>query len=213
MIGLFYSNLYKQICLWKNQESWQVLFTSLVRHVLLEYVCFSYKLLSIVTLNVLSTCDCNLCSCLANLTQQRTLEWPLLHFFFFSLSNENSVTKEWAWTYVWPTEKQKKGWSCFFMCTVSFACSACCLWRTFQNVSFFSRAAIFIYLRIPERVDVQVNLPNPSLHFRLYKGKKTPLLRKHSKCSAPQRCYFYLLLFCLFTLNTRYCILPKVNFL
>ena len=62
----------------------------------LEYVCFSYKLLSIVTLNVLSTCDCNLCSCLANLTQQRTLEWPLLHifFFFFPLSNENSVTKE-----------------------------------------------------------------------------------------------------------------------
>ena len=116
-------------------------------------------------------------------------------FFFFPLSNENSVTKEWAWIYVWPTEKQKKGWSCFFMCTVSFACSACCLWRTFQNVSFFSRAAIFIYLRIPERVDVQVNLPNPSLHFRLYKGKKTPLLRKHSKCSAPQRCYFYLLLF------------------
>ncbi|KAK2090463.1 Procollagen-lysine,2-oxoglutarate 5-dioxygenase 2 [Saguinus oedipus] len=37
------------------------------------------------------------------------------------------------------------------------------------------------------RAGVQVNLPNASLHFRLYKGKKTPLLRKHSKCSAPQR--------------------------
>lgn len=28
------------------------------------------------------------------------------------------------------------------------------------------------------------------LHFRLYKGKKTPLLRKHSICSEPQRCCF-----------------------
>lgn len=28
------------------------------------------------------------------------------------------------------------------------------------------------------------------LHFRVYKGKKTPLLRKHSICSDPQRCCF-----------------------
>lgn len=82
-----------------------------------------------------------------------------------------------------------------FVCAISLACSACCLSRIFQNVSFSSEAAIFIYLRIPERVGVQVNLPNASLHFRHYKGKKTPLLRKHSKCSAPQRCSFYLFLF------------------
>jgi len=33
------------------------------------------------------------------------------------------------------------------------------------------------------------------LHFRLYKGKKTPLLRKHSICSDPQRCCFIFFLF------------------
>lgn len=108
MIGLFYSNLYKQICLWKNQESWQVLFTSLVRHVLLEYVCFSYKLLSIVTLNVLSTCDCNLCSCLANLTQQRTLEWPLLHFFFFFLCLMKTLLLRNELGFMFDQQKNKK---------------------------------------------------------------------------------------------------------
>lgn len=105
-----------------------------------------------------------------------------------------------------------KGWRCFFVCAISFACSACCLWRTFQNVSFWSRAAIFIYQRIPERMSVQVNLPNASLHFRLYKGKKTPLLRKHSKCSAPQRCYFYLFLFIfVYLINIWYGILPSIK--
>lgn len=94
-------------------------------------------------------------------------------------------------------EKKKKTEAAgvIFVCAISFACSACCLWRIFQNVIFSSEAAIFIYLRIPERVGVQVNLPNASLHFRHYKGKKTPLLRKHSKCSGPQRCSFYLFLF------------------
>lgn len=58
-------------------------FSSLFWHGLFEYICFSYKPLSIVILNVLSICDCNLCSCLANLTQQRILEWPLLHIFSY----------------------------------------------------------------------------------------------------------------------------------
>ena len=178
-------------------------FSSLFWHGLFEYICFSYKPLSIVILNVLSICDCNLCSCLANLTQQRILEWPLLHIFsyvFILYLMKILLRNELGFMFD-QKEKKKKSWSCFFVCAISFACSACCLWRTFQTVSFWSRAAIFIYLRIPERVGVQVNLPNPSLHFRLYKGKKTPLLRKHSKCSAPQRCYFYLFLFifvCLF---------------
>lgn len=46
------------------------------------------------------------------------------------------------------------------------------------------------------------------LHFRLYKGKKTPLLRKHSICSDPQRCCF---IFCLksLVLITYSVILPQ----
>lgn len=39
--------------------------------------------------------------------------------------------------------------------------------------------------RLCQKTDVMI-----LLHFRLYKGKKTPLLRKHSICSEPQRCCF-----------------------
>ena len=101
-------------------------FSGLIRHVLFECICFSYKLMSIVILTILSTCDCNLCSCLANLTQQRILEWPFLHIFSFVLillSNENS-TKEWAWIYVWPTEK--KGLE-LFLCVRCKLCLFCML--------------------------------------------------------------------------------------
>lgn len=151
--------------------------------------------MSIVTLNILSTCDCNLCSCLANLTRTAHPGMAILTpFSFLLILYLMTILLRNELGFMFDQQKKKKGWSCFFVCAVSFACSACCLWRTFQNVSFWSKAAIFIYLRIPERVGVQVNLPNPSLHFRLYKGKKTPLLRKHSKCSGPQRCYFYLFL-------------------
>lgn len=36
-------------------------------------------------LNILSIYNCNLCSCLANFTQQRIPEWPLSHIFLFVL--------------------------------------------------------------------------------------------------------------------------------
>lgn len=39
------------------------------------------------------------------------------------------------------------------------------------------------------------------LHFRLYKGKKTPLLRKHSICSDPQRCCFIFFFYSLVTIT------------
>lgn len=150
----------------------------------------------------LSTCDCNLCSCSANLTQQRILEWPLLHIFFLCLnfvSNESS-TKEWAWIYVWQKKKKKrKGWSCFFVCAISFACYACCLWRTFQNVSFWPRAANVIYLRIPERVWVCWST-YPMLLFILdfTKGKRLPYSGNIPNAQPPKGVifiYFYLFLF------------------
>lgn len=89
--------------------------------------------------------------------------------------------------------KQWEGWKCF-VCPASFACFACCLGRTFHNVSFFYQSCcIYVPRCLANRCVHQ--LTHASLHFRPYKGKKTPLLRKHSKCSGPQRCHFYLFLF------------------
>lgn len=107
-------------------------------------------------------------------------------------------------------QKQKQKWLELFLCVRYKLCLFCMLsMKDISECQLFIRAAIFIYLRIPEKVGVQVNLPNTSLHFRLYKGKKTPLLRKHSKCSAPQRCYFYLFLFIfVYLISTWYGILP-----
>lgn len=85
MTRLFYSNLYKQMWFGENQKSWQVFFSSAIRHVLFEYICSSHKPVCTVILSIVSTRDRNMCSCSANLTQQRILEWPLLHIFSFVL--------------------------------------------------------------------------------------------------------------------------------
>lgn len=153
---------------------------------LLDYICFSYKPMCIVIWNIFSTCGCHLCSCSANLTQQRILEWPLTHFFLCLnfVSNESS-TKEWAWIYVWLKNKKRKGWSCFFVCALSFACSACFLRKTLPNVSFWSRAAVFIYLTIREWV---CRSTYPMLLFILdfTKGKRLPYSGNNSNAQPPK---------------------------
>lgn len=103
-------------------------FSGLIRHVLFEYICFSYKLMSIVTLNILSTCDCNLCSCLANLTRTAHPGMAILTpFSFLLILYLMTILLRNELGFMFDQQKKKKGWSCFFVCAVSFACSACCL--------------------------------------------------------------------------------------
>lgn len=94
-------------------------------------------------LNILSIYNCNLCSCLANYTQQRIPEWPLLHIFLFVLIlclMEIILLNELGFMF----HKGKKGVRVVSLCALSFACSACFLRGAFQNVSFSWRVAILL---------------------------------------------------------------------
>lgn len=124
-------------------------------------------------------------------------EWPLLLIFSLCLnyvSNEVLLRNELGYVFH-QTSYNKTVGGLEVLCVCCKLCLFCMLSRKdVSQCQLFIRAAIFIY---PDawKVGVLINWPNASLHFRPYKGKKTPLLRKQSKCSGPQRCHFYLFLF------------------